>query len=76
MHQIHQTAVEGQGAHICAELSKKVFIPSCEGIGLFPKVKGGEDVGGDTDIRRCHVLDGDWSTDGGRHPAAPHTAST
>lgn len=25
VHQIHQTAVEGQGAHICAELSKKVY---------------------------------------------------
>lgn len=70
MHQIRQTAVEGQGAHTCAELSKKLFILPGKDLSLFPKIKGGKDVGSDSDIGRCHVLDG------GRHPTAPHTAST
>lgn len=52
------------------------FIPPCQGLSLFPKIKGGENVGCDTDIGRCHVLDGDWGADGGSHPTAPHTAST
>lgn len=70
MHQIGQIAVEGQGACTCAELSKKLFILPGENLSLLPKVKGGEDVGSDGDVGRCHVLDA------GRHPAAPHTAST
>lgn len=39
-------------------------------------IKGGKDMGSNGDIGRCHVLDGDWSADGGGHPPAPHTAST
>lgn len=76
MHQVHQAAVEGQDASFCAELSKEFFIFPCKSLCLFPKVKGFKDVGGDGDIGGGHILDGDWGTDGGRHPAAPHTAST
>lgn len=70
VHQIRQTAVEGQGAHVCAELSKKLFILPCKDLGLLPKINSGEDVGSNGDVGRCHVLDA------GRDPAAPHTAST
>lgn len=69
MHQIRQTAVEGQGAHACAELSKKLFILPCKDLSLFPKIKGGKDVGSNGDIGRRHVLDG------GRHAPAAHAAS-
>lgn len=46
------------------------FILPGKDLSLFPKIEGGKDVGSDSDIGRCHVLDG------GRHPTAPHTAST
>lgn len=76
VHQVHQTAVEGQCAYFCAELSKEFFILPCKDFSLFPKIKGGKDVGRDGNIGRGHVLDGDWGTNGGSHSAAPHTAST
>lgn len=76
VYQVHQTAVEGQGARVCAELRKELFILPREGLSLLPKIEGGEDVGGDGDIGRRHVLDGDWGADGGSQPAVPHTAST
>lgn len=47
MHQIHQTAVEGQRAHTCAELSKEFFVLPGKDLSLFPQVKGGKDVGSD-----------------------------
>lgn len=70
VHQVRQAAVEGQGAHACAELSKKLFILPGEDLGLFPQINGGKDVGSDGDVGRCHVLDA------GGDPAAPHAAST
>lgn len=76
MHQVHQAAVEGQHTHFCAELSKEFFVLPCKGLGLFPKAKGLKDMGCDGDIGGGHVLDGDWGTDGGRHPGAPHTAAS
>lgn len=76
VHQVHQAAVEGQHTHFCAELSEEFFVLPCEGLGLFPKAKGRKDMGCDGDIGGGHVLDGDWSTDGGRHPDAPHTAAS
>lgn len=45
------------------------FILPCKDFGLFPKIKGGKDVGSNGDIGRRHVLDG------GRHPPAAHAAS-
>lgn len=76
VHQVHQAAVEGQDTHLCAELSKEVFVLLCKGLCLIPKIKGLQDVGCEVDIGGGHVLDGDWGTDGGRHPAAPHAANT
>lgn len=52
------------------------FILLCKGLCLFPKVKGLKDVGCDGDIGGGHVVDGDWSTNSGSHPATPQTAST
>lgn len=76
VHQVHQAAVEGQHTRFRAELSKDFFVLLCEGLSLFPKAKGLEDMGCDGDIGGGHVLDGDWGTDGGWHPDAPHAAST
>lgn len=75
MHQIHQTAVEGQRAHTCAELSKEFFVLPGEDLSLFPQVKGGKDVGSNADVGGCHVLDGDGGADGGGQRPAPHAAS-
>lgn len=76
LHHVHQTAVEGQDTRLCAELSKQVFVPLCKGLCLIPKIKGLKDMGCEADIGRGHVLDGDWGTDGGCHPTAPHAANT
>lgn len=45
------------------------FILPCKDLSLFPKIKGGKDVGSNGDIGRRHVLDG------GRHAPAAHAAS-
>lgn len=50
VHQIHQTAVEGQGTHTCAELSKKFFILPCKDFSLLPEIKGSKDMGSDGDV--------------------------
>lgn len=50
VHQVHQAAVEGQDAHLRAELGKEFFVLLCKGLCLFPKVKGLKDVGCDGDI--------------------------
>lgn len=52
------------------------FILLCKGLCLIPQIKGLKDVGREVDIGGGHVLDGDWGTDGGRHPTAPHAANT
>lgn len=76
VHQVHQAAVEGQHARFRAELSKDFFVLPREGLSLFPKAKGVEDMGCDGDIGGGHVLDGDRGTDGGRHADAAHTAAS
>lgn len=80
VHQVRQTAVEGQGAHTCAELGKKFFMLPPKGLCLFPEVKGRQNMGCDGDVGGRHALDGDWGADGGGPPTAstglgPHGAS-
>lgn len=66
----HAAGVEDEGTHHFVQFEEEVFLLLGQLLGLVPHLGGVQEVGGDLDVARCHLVDPLRNRDGGAAAAA------